>query len=129
MQRHRQRLVKEGKLQPESEAAATPQGQQPGPGGSGGGGSGGGGAFEGSEQSFDVLSEVLQQQARLDDPHALRRKEFDRCVGGWVRRGGWVAGYCLLLFTGTCAAAAWHTGGDSCTSIPALTNNPTARAS
>lgn len=28
-----------------------------------------------------VLAEVLQQQARLDDPQALRRKEFERCAG------------------------------------------------
>ncbi|EFN52012.1 expressed protein [Chlorella variabilis] len=78
VQRHHQRLVKEGKL-PEEEAkraaaaAAREQAGRP---------------FEHSEHNYEarhgraMLAEVLQQQARVDDPHALRRKQFERRVKG-----------------------------------------------
>ena len=48
-----------------------------------------------------VLAEILQQGARIDDPDAAARQEFVRCVGMLqsVR-------YCTLLTFGGCAPAA-----------------------
>ncbi|KAI3430636.1 hypothetical protein D9Q98_005229 [Chlorella vulgaris] len=72
VQRHRQRLVKQGKLDPEAvardrAAAAAAGASQP---------------FGASEHNYETLAEVLQQQVRVDDPHALRRREYERRVKG-----------------------------------------------
>ncbi|KAI7839936.1 hypothetical protein COHA_006330 [Chlorella ohadii] len=83
LQRHKQRLVKQGKLPEEpsptegQEQAAAGRQQ-----GAAGQAAGSGKGFTSSEAQYEVLAEVLQQQARLDDPQALRRKEYERRVKG-----------------------------------------------
>eukprot|EP00887_Chlorella_sp_A99_P000251 scaffold13.g251.t1 len=63
LQRHKQRLIKEGRLPPDS-----PKGPQP--------------SMEDSAQTFEVLFEVLSQQARVEDPEAAARKEYERRIKG-----------------------------------------------
>lgn len=66
MQQHKKRLKDEGKL-PEDDPAATAS--EP--------------SLSESEAFYEVLPEVLQAQARVDDPNAARRKEYDlRSVRG-----------------------------------------------
>ncbi|PRW20197.1 hypothetical protein C2E21_9216 [Chlorella sorokiniana] len=83
LQRHKQRLVKEGKL---PEEPPPGEGQEPGAAGrqqgAAGQAQGRGQGFTSSEEQYEVLAEVLQQQVRLDDPQALRRKEYERRVKG-----------------------------------------------
>lgn len=84
LQRHKQRLVKEGKL---PEEPPPPEGQEQAAAGrqqraAGQAQQGRGQGFTTSEAQYEVLAEVLQQQARLDDPQALRRKEYERRVKG-----------------------------------------------
>ena len=66
VQRHRQRLKREGKL---DDCAAA------GEGGSGATASAAPGGFDDSLHAYEVLPEVLQQQARVDDPGAAARQE------------------------------------------------------
>lgn len=72
VQRHRKRLIKEGKLSEEEAAALDSRAQQAQQGQAGQAGQDA--TFRDSEHSFEVLPEVLQQSARLHDPHALRRR-------------------------------------------------------
>ncbi|KAL6770604.1 hypothetical protein ACKKBF_B31930 [Auxenochlorella protothecoides x Auxenochlorella symbiontica] len=63
LQRHRDRLVREGaidKAVPRSDPKSVSE----------------------SLHAYEVLPEVLQQQARIDDPHAAQRKAFHRRVKG-----------------------------------------------
>lgn len=62
VQRHRQRLIKEGKL-PE-EASAKPASEEE--------------KEAAAMAAFETLPEVLQQASRIHDPDALRRRQFDR---------------------------------------------------
>jgi hypothetical protein len=60
---------------------------------------------------YDTLAEVLQQRVRLDDPHALRRKQFDRRVKGEapplsdaeMLRARWVGAWAPVVAAGTAA--------------------------
>lgn len=87
LQRHRQRLIREGKLSPEearqqeeaeAEAARAAGGAAAGAAARPRHGAQQGQTFEASEHSYETLAEVLQQQARLDDPDALRRRQYER---------------------------------------------------
>ncbi len=66
MQRHKDKLAKEDKLEPETGGVLT----------------GGDPHFNSSLHLNDVLPEVLQQQTRLDAPDAARRKEYERRIKG-----------------------------------------------
>ncbi|KAL4422961.1 hypothetical protein ABPG75_009158 [Micractinium tetrahymenae] len=74
LQRHRKRLEKEGKLPEQPEAAAGEAGAAAARHASKG--------FQASEHNYETLAEVLQQQARIDDPNALRRKQYERRIKG-----------------------------------------------
>ncbi|EIE24794.1 hypothetical protein COCSUDRAFT_65518 [Coccomyxa subellipsoidea C-169] len=67
IQRHRQRLINQGHIEDIAAGAFGPRRQQ---------------TLEQSAQTFEVLAEVLQQQARLDDPTAAARQEYERKVRG-----------------------------------------------
>ncbi|KAK9811349.1 hypothetical protein WJX72_002241 [[Myrmecia] bisecta] len=67
LQRHRSRLVKSGKIEDTAGANLRPRRQK---------------TFEESIHAFEMLPEVLQQQARLDDPGAAARQEFIRKIRG-----------------------------------------------
>ena len=75
VQQHKKRLVDDGKLSPALPGAvsaeASPSQQQ-----------GCSASFDASLSAYDVLPEVLQAQARVDDPHAALRKEFDLRIRG-----------------------------------------------
>lgn len=61
IQEHRRRLVKEGKLKSnESSSSSTDTS-----------------SFTDSEANYDTLPEVLAAQARVDDPNAAKRKEYE----------------------------------------------------
>ncbi|KAK9804526.1 hypothetical protein WJX73_004656 [Symbiochloris irregularis] len=66
LQRHRARLLLgKGRIEEIAGACLKPSRQQ---------------TFEDSVKAFEVLPEVLQQQARIDDPDAAKRREFVRKV-------------------------------------------------
>ncbi|KAK9918900.1 hypothetical protein WJX75_007942 [Coccomyxa subellipsoidea] len=67
IQRHRQRLINQGHIEDIAAGAFGPRRQQ---------------TLEQSAETFEVLAEVLQQQARLDDPTAAARQVFERKVRG-----------------------------------------------
>ena len=132
-----QRLMKEGKLPAEGEASKE--------GAEGAAAAGEAGAaqgprqrFEDSEHTYDTLAEVLQQRVRLDDPHALRRKQFDRRVKGeapplseaemlrarWV--GGWVGGWSGVAATAGGGATAADSNALGTRSLCSLLLSPTS---
>ena len=63
IQRHRSRLVTQGRIEDIAGGYLMPRRQQ---------------TFSESAKSFEVLAEVLQQQARVDDPMAAQRRKFLR---------------------------------------------------
>lgn len=67
IQRHRSRLVTQGRIEDIAGGYLMPRRQQ---------------TLAESAQAFEVLAEVLQQQVRLDDPTAAQRKNFLRKVRG-----------------------------------------------
>lgn len=71
LQRHRRRLVREGHIQ---EIAGARLGGAVGH------------AATDSSANFEVLAEILQQRARVYDPHAAARKDFVRRIKGMPAR-------------------------------------------
>ncbi|KAK9869067.1 hypothetical protein WJX84_000833 [Apatococcus fuscideae] len=71
LQRHHSRLVNAGRLEQMAGANLRPRRMR---------------TFEESVVAFEVLPEVLQQQARLDDPTAAARREFIKKIRGMPSR-------------------------------------------
>lgn len=92
LQRYRTHLISMGKIENAAGANLKPRRQK---------------TFEESIKAFEVLPEVLQQQARLDDPGAAARREIIRRIRGMPAK---LSEAELLKYRSTIYGVAAHVG-------------------
>lgn len=92
LQRYRTQLISMGKIENAAGANLRPRRHK---------------SFEESIKAFEVLPEVLQQQARLDDPGAAARKEIIRRIRGMPTK---LSEAELLRYRSTIYGVAAHVG-------------------